>query len=155
MFDARNILDVLLGGPGGRPGQGRQPDSSVFKDMLDQLGDQPSAGRQAAPQPPPTGRTPQSQPGPAGQPTQPAPTGGSGGGISLEDLLRSILTGGALQGGAPQQAPAGARPAPGGQQQGPMIAPEVSQELQDLLRQILQGGVREGGGGTRIPVNRL
>jgi uncharacterized membrane protein YebE (DUF533 family) len=73
--------------------------------------------------------------------------------MSLENLLRSILTGALAQGGTPQQGPAGARPAPGGQQ-GPAVAPEISQELQDLLRQVLQGGAGLGGS-TRIPVNRL
>ncbi|MBO0763182.1 MAG: DUF533 domain-containing protein, partial [Hyphomicrobiaceae bacterium] len=62
---------------------------------------------------------------------------------------------GALAGGAPQQAPAGARPAPGGQQQGPAITPEVSEELQDLLRQILGGSAGQGGGGGSVPVSRL
>jgi uncharacterized membrane protein YebE (DUF533 family) len=153
MFDARSILDILLNGPGGHPGQGRQPDSGVFKDMLDQLGEQPAAGRQAAPQPAPGERYAQPQPPPAGQPAPQAPTGGPGGGMSLENLLRSILTGALAQGGTPQQGPAGARPAPGGQQ-GPAIAPEIGQELQDLLRQILQGGASQGGG-TRVLVNRL
>jgi uncharacterized membrane protein YebE (DUF533 family) len=158
MFDARSILDILLNGPGGRPGQGRQPDSGVFKDMLDQLGEQSAAGRQAAPQPAPGARYPQPQPPPAGQqPAPQAPTSGPGGGpgdsMSLEGLLRSILTGALAQSGTPQQGPAGARPAPG-EQQGPAVAPEIGQELQDLLRQILQRGASQGGG-TRIPVDRL
>jgi uncharacterized membrane protein YebE (DUF533 family) len=153
MFDARSILDILLNGPGGRPGQGRQPDSGVFKDMLDQLGEQPAAGRQAAPRPAPGELYPQPQPPPARQPAPQAPTGGAGGGMSLESLLRTILTGALAQTGTPQQGPAGARPAPGGQQE-PAVAPEISQELQDLLRQILQGGASQGGG-TRIPANRL
>ena len=155
MFDARSILDILLGG-GPRPRQGRPGDPTVFKDMLDQLGNQdspPAAGKQAAP-----GTGPQQAPGghwteqrypqaPQETTGQPAPTGG----VSLEDLLRSVLT------GARQQAPAGgAQPAPSGKtpggQTGPAIGPEVSKELQDLLRQILQGG---GGGATKIPVNRL
>jgi uncharacterized membrane protein YebE (DUF533 family) len=152
MFDARSILDILLGGPGGRPRQGSQTDPTVFKDMLDQLGDQGSsfgAGRQSAPAGASTQqRTQQPQPGPAGQPPQ-----------SLEDLLRSILIGTQSQGGGRQQQdPAGGGPAPGGPQ-GPAIAPEVSTELQDLLRQILgggaPGGAQTGGGATRIPVNRL
>jgi uncharacterized membrane protein YebE (DUF533 family) len=151
MFDARSILDILLGGQGSRSGQGGPRDSTVFKDMLDQLGDQPAAGRQAAPQSTPGERSseprdPQAQPGPAGQPTPPASTGGSGGGVSLEDLLRSILTGRPASGGSQPQAPAGAEP--GGQQQGPGIPVEVSNELQDLLRQILQSGAGH-------PVSRL
>ncbi|HWE20312.1 MAG TPA: DUF533 domain-containing protein [Hyphomicrobiaceae bacterium] len=157
MFDARSILDILLGG-GPRPRQGQPMDRTVFKDMLDQLGNQdspPVAGRQVRP-----GQEPQQAPGgrwteqrpqapqeTTGQPGQLAPTGG----MSLEELLRGILS------GAGQQGPAGgAQPTPSGQTSGgqarPNISPEVSNELQDLLRQILQAG---GGGATKIPVNRL
>jgi uncharacterized membrane protein YebE (DUF533 family) len=154
MFDARSILDILLGGPAGRPRQGRQVDSTVFKDMLDQLGDQGSpTGRQAAPGGAGTAQ-PTPRQGPAGQPAQ-----------SLEDLLRGILTGTQSrtqsQGGPQQQGPAGGGLAPGGQH-GPAITPEVTRELQDLLRQILQGGGggggtpgASGGGVTRIPIDRL
>jgi uncharacterized membrane protein YebE (DUF533 family) len=161
MFDARSILDILLGGPGGRPREGRQPDSTVFKDMLDQLGDQQPMGQQNVPQP---ARDPQSQPGgtsaqraPQGVPSG-FPGGGPGGGMSLEDLLRTILTGGAPPQGEAQ--PAGGEAAPGNPQ-GPAATPEVSVELQDLLRRILQGGngqgggQGQGGGSTRIPVNRV
>jgi uncharacterized membrane protein YebE (DUF533 family) len=59
--------------------------------------------------------------------------------MSLEDLLRSILTGAPAQAGPQQRLPRGGpQPAPGGQA-GPAINPEVGRELQDLLRQILQG----------------
>jgi uncharacterized membrane protein YebE (DUF533 family) len=150
MFDARSILDILLGG-GPQPRQGRPADPTVFRDMLDQLGSQdgpPTAGRQPGPgpgpQPAPDGHwTEQRYPqGPLGPP--PAPTGGT----SFEDLLRNILQ--QIQ----QQGPAGGRQAtPGGQPapSGP-AAPEIGRELQDLLRQILQGG---GGGGQRANVSRV
>ena len=160
MFDARSILDILLGGPGGRPRQGHQPDSAVFKDMLDQLGDQQPMGQQNVPQP---ARDLQSQRD--GTSAQRAPQGGGpggfpgGGGMSLEDLLRTILTGGAPPQGEAQ--PAGGGQAAPGTPQGPAATPEVSEELQDLLRRILQGGngqgggQSQGGGRTRIPVNRV
>ena len=106
MFDARSILDILIGGgPGGPPRQGRTTDDpSVFRDMLDQLGDQ------ATPQ-----RHPQGQQAPTVRPSGPSggPSGGPGGGTSLEDLLRSILTQ-IQQGPAPQTPPqmAAGRPRP-------------------------------------------
>jgi uncharacterized membrane protein YebE (DUF533 family) len=168
MFDARRILDILLGG-GPRP-RGRQVDPKVFKDMLDQLGDQespPTAGRRpdqrAQPAPgggwtelryPQTGQ--QSGQVPGGPAPQPAPGGPGGGPMSIEDLLRTILTGGRPQPGGGQQTQTQV-PAPGAQPE-PQISPEVSKELQDLLRQILQGGGGQGGGtaAVRIPVvNRL
>jgi uncharacterized membrane protein YebE (DUF533 family) len=143
MFDARSILDILLGGgpPGARRGQ--PPDPNTFRDMLDQLGTQESPpGRSATPQETRGGRWteprhPQPSQVPSGQPAQPPPAGG----MSLEDLLRTIL-----MGGAPPQAPAGGQPqmAPQGGRAGPAVNPEVATELQDLLRQILQGG--RGGG---------
>jgi uncharacterized membrane protein YebE (DUF533 family) len=138
MFDARSILDILIGGaPRGR---GQRPDPSVFKDMLDQLGDQPPSssrphGSGAAPQPAPGGHWTE-QRYPQGQ--QP-PTGGPGGGqpTSREELLRSILT--QMQQGSARQVPS-----PGSGQAAPTSeppggGPEVGKELQDLLRQILQG----------------
>lgn len=155
MFDARSILDILVGG-GPQRQQGRPVDPTVFKDMLDQLGDQespPAAGQGAAPGRPqqaPGGHwTEQRYPQTTGQP---APGGGApAGGASLEDFLRNIL--GQIQ---PGQAPAGSgqaapgRPATGG--------PEVTKDLQDLLRQILQGGGSAGrflSGGVNMPVNKL
>lgn len=150
MFDARSILDVLLGGSPRR--QGRPGDPTVFKDMLDQLGDQ--------------GTTSQPGPVPGGHWTeQRYPTGGTAaahpegpaGGTGLEDMLRSILTQIQQGQGRQSQAPAdGGQAVPGGQP-GPAGGPEVGVELQDLLRQILQGGreAGEGGGATGIPVNRL
>lgn len=80
--------------------------------------------------------------------------------MSLEELLRTILAGGAppqTPQQAPQQPPAANQPqtAPQGGQSGPALNPEVAQELQDFLRQILQGGrspptaqriVGDGGG---------
>jgi uncharacterized membrane protein YebE (DUF533 family) len=156
MFDARSILDILLGG--GPQRQGRPADPTVFKDMLDQLGDQPSAPGarrptvETAPQPAPGGRYTQSPTGQPGQPSLP-------GGMSLEDLLRAILTGTLPQRGAQEPGPAGGRQAAPGGQTGPPIGPEVSKELQDLLRQILQGGSGQSGGqsggATKIPVNRI
>jgi uncharacterized membrane protein YebE (DUF533 family) len=156
MFDARSILDILIGGAP-RP-RGQRADPSVFKDMLDQLGDQPSAssrprGSEAAPQPP-SGWYRTEQRYPQGQ--QP-PTGPGGQPTSLEELLRSILT--QIQGGqAPQGSPAGsgqsappAQPPPGG-------GPEFGKELQDLLRQILQGrppGGQTGSGGAGSQVSRV
>ncbi len=153
MFDARSILDILLGGGPRGAGRGEPANPNIFRDMLDQLGtqDSPPTGRQAAPQQPPGGRWtergyPQASPPPSqdapGQPVQPSP----GGGMSLEELLRTILAGGApsqTPQQAPQQPPAGSQPqtAPqGGQSSGPALNPEVAQELQDFLRQILQGG---------------
>jgi uncharacterized membrane protein YebE (DUF533 family) len=142
MFDARSILDILLGG-GPQPRQGRPADPTVFRDMLDQLGNQdspPVAGRQPVPGPGPQPgghwteqRYPQGPQGtPAGKPAQPAPTGGT----SFEDLLRNILQQIQQQGsaGGRQAAPSG-QPAPS-----EPTAPEIGKELQDLLRQILQGG---------------
>ena len=150
MFDARSILDILLGGGPRGAGRGQPADPNVFRDMLDQLGNQGSpSGRSATPQQAPGGRwAEQRSPQPSQPPSQPAP----GGGMSLEDLLRTILTGGTSpQAQAPQQAPAGGQPqtAPQGGQPRPAINPEVTQELQDLLRQILQGG-RGGPTAQRI-----
>ena len=56
MFDARSILDILIGGgPGGPPRQGRTTDDpSVFTDMLDQLGDQATPQRHPQGQQAPT-----------------------------------------------------------------------------------------------------
>jgi uncharacterized membrane protein YebE (DUF533 family) len=156
MFDARSILDILLGsGLGGRPRQGRPVDPTVFKDMLDQLGDQPGmCGSGQQPQPGRADQAPQSPGAPSPQPVPDGP-----GGMNLEDLLRTILTGGTWPQGGPQPGPAG------GGQQGPAVSPEVSKELQDLLRQILQRGSGQGSssqgrgaqssGGTRISINRL
>ena len=139
MFDARSILDILIGGgPGGPPRQGRTTDDpSVFTDMLDQLGDQ------AMPQ-----RHPQGQQAPTVRPSGPSGSPrGPGGGTSLEDLLRSILTQ-TQQGPAPQTPPqdGGRQAAP---QPPPAGGPEVGRELQDLLRQILEG--RLGGSGQAVP----
>jgi uncharacterized membrane protein YebE (DUF533 family) len=132
MFDARSILDILLGGGGPRR-QGRPTDSTVFKDLLDQLG--------AQPQSPTAGRTPNAEVTPQ-QPPAPEPTGSPQGQQSFEDLLRNILN--QFQQGQ-QQAPTGdgGRPVP--PPQGPTEVPtggggpEVGRELQDLLRQILEG----------------
>jgi uncharacterized membrane protein YebE (DUF533 family) len=135
MFDARSILDILLGGSPRGAGRGQSVDPTVFRDMLDQLGTQdspPATGRSASPQAPP-------QQAPSGQPAQPP----AGGGMSLEELLRTILAGGAPPPApVPQQTPAGGQPqsAPQGGQTRPALNPEVTRELQDLLRQILQGG---------------
>jgi uncharacterized membrane protein YebE (DUF533 family) len=140
MFDARSILDILIGGgDGAPPGQGRTTDDpSVFKDMLDQLGDQ------ATPQ-----RHPQGHPAPTVRPSGPSgsPSGRPGGGTSLEDLLRSIPTQ-IQQGPAPQTPPqdGGWQAAP---QPPPAGGPEIGRELQDLLRQILEG--RLGGSGPAVP----
>jgi uncharacterized membrane protein YebE (DUF533 family) len=144
MLDARSILDILVGG--GPRRQGRPTDLSMFKEMLDQLGDQatpPAADRTSASaqQPVPGGHYTE----PQGQPAPTAPPGGAGGGpgggASLEDLLRSILT---------QIQPQGeTSPAGGGRQPAPVPTPgggaEVGQDLQDLLRQILQGQGRGSG----------
>ncbi|HEX5958370.1 MAG TPA: DUF533 domain-containing protein [Hyphomicrobiaceae bacterium] len=154
MFDARSILDILVGG-GAHRQQSRPIDLTVFKDMLDQLGDQgspPAVGLPAAPgsqQQAPGGHwTEQRSPQATGQP---APGGGPAGGAGLEDVLRNIL--GQIQQG---QAPAGSgQPAPGGQASG---GSEVSTDLQDLLRQILQGGGPAGSvtrGGPKSPAYKL
>src|SRR5687767_2333947 len=93
MFDARSILDVLFGGGPGR--QGRARHTSVFKDMLDQLGDQP--------RPPTAGRTPTADATPQQAPA-PQPTGSPQGQQSFQDVLRNILN--QFQQGQ-QQAPSG------------------------------------------------
>lgn len=158
MFDARGILDILLGGrpPGARQGQPTNP--NVFRDMLDQLGTQGSpSGRSAAPQQVPSGRWteqgyPQTSPESSGRPTQPPP----GDGMGLEDLLRTILTGGAspeAQAQSTQRPPAGGQAQPSqqaGEQAPSAFNPEVTQELQDLLRQILQGGRGVGPAAQRV-----
>jgi uncharacterized membrane protein YebE (DUF533 family) len=138
MFDARSILDILLGGDPRGAGGRRPVDPNVFRDMLDQLGTQDS--------PPATGRSASPQQAPSGQPPQPP------GGMSLEELLRTVLTGGVPPQAPPsQQAPAGGPPqsAPQGGQTRTATDPEVTRELQDLLRQILQGG-RGGPTAQRI-----
>jgi uncharacterized membrane protein YebE (DUF533 family) len=144
MFDARSILDILIGG--GPQTQGRPSHPSVFKDMLDQLGDQTM--------PPAADRPPSQRPGsaPGGHYTEQrypqgpeAPTGGPHDQTSLADLLRSILTQ-IQQGQAPpptgRQAAPDTQPPPGG-------GPEIGSELQNLLRQILEG--RLGDGGQAVP----
>src|SRR5262245_33927866 len=92
MFDARSILDILIGGS---PRGQRQPtDPSVFKDMLDQLGDQatpPAPSRSTK-----SDNSPQTMPGghwtEQRYPEGVQPGGGPGAGTGLEDLLRGILT---------------------------------------------------------------
>ena len=141
MFDARSILDVLFGGGPGR--QGRARDTSVFKDMLDQLGDQP--------RPPTAGRTPTADATPQQAPA-PQPTGSPQGQQSFEDVLRNILN--QFQQGQ-QQAPSGNGGRPVTPTQDPTQVPtggggpEVGRELQDLLRQILEGR-HPGSGVSRI-----
>jgi uncharacterized membrane protein YebE (DUF533 family) len=148
MFDARSILDILIGG--GTPrGRGQQPEPSVFKDMLDQLGDQPPSSSR-----PPSSDT--VQPAPGGHWTeqrypQGPPTGGPGGQpTSLEELLRSILTQ-IQQGQAHQTPPPGSGQAAPTSQPPPGGGPEVGRELQDLLRQILQGRAPGGQIGPSGP----
>jgi len=141
MFDARSILDILLGGAAGQPGQrtpGAPPESGTFRDLLGQLGQQGQQGTQprATPQPTPQ---PQDQPErrwtePARQPG-PGPTGGS-----IEDLLRQILAGGQAGPAGGQQTVPGGRLDPGGV------------NLQDMLRELLGGGP---SGRPRPEVSRM
>jgi uncharacterized membrane protein YebE (DUF533 family) len=138
MFDARSILDILLGGGAGQPGQrrpGAPPESGTFRDLLGQLGQQ---GTQPSAQPQPM---PQPQAAPEGRWTEPArqagpqPTGGS-----IEDLLRQILGGG-------QAGPAGGQQTVPGGRMGPSGG-----DLQEILRELLGGG---GGGRPRPEVSRM
>ncbi len=150
MFDARSILDVLVrGGAPQGPGQGQggqQGGLDAFRDLLGQLagGDRSPSGQQmprgSVPDDErsvPYGRRPQREqqeeldqpriPRPRGEQYDPAETAGrppSGGGGSLEDLLRSVLGGG-------QAGPGG-----GG-------------NLQDILRDFL-GGAQGGGSMSRL-----
>jgi uncharacterized membrane protein YebE (DUF533 family) len=121
MFDARSILDILLGGPGPqRRPSGPPPDADRFRDLLGQLGRQEAGPRQAP-------ATPAPQDGPTGPTTRiPVERTGPGpaqGGSTLEDLLRQILS---QQGG-------------GGQQPGPVVRQAPPGQLQDLLRDLLRG----------------
>jgi len=142
MFDARSILDILVGGAAPRqaPRQG-QPTDPTFGDLLGQLGSQPTGGQR---QPMPDAGRPEAPSGRWAQPRYPqdmpgqparAPAGGS-----LEDLLRTILTGG-------QPGPAGGRQAGPGSPTGP-----GGGNLQDILRDLLGGGP---GGGPRPELSRL
>ena len=145
MFDARSILDMLVrgGGQPSRSGSGSGQGADAFRDLLGQLGSQPGA-QGGNPQPPQQGRIPDSDPQAAPRSgyeddrpgtSPPSQTGGG----SLEDLLRSVLGGGAQPGQAPG---GGAQSGPGGG------------NLQDMLRDLLGGGqggsmnrmVGEGGG---------
>jgi uncharacterized membrane protein YebE (DUF533 family) len=131
MFDARSILDILLGGPGPqrRPG-GAPPGAGRFRDLLGQLGTQEGVARQTSPEPPqqtPTGRTPppeRSGP-PPGQPT-------------LEDLLRELLQG--APGGGPR---AELHRAVRGDPQQPGGDPQLLDTLKQVLGQATEG-VRAG-----------
>lgn len=159
MFDARSILDILIGG--NPPRQGRTTNPSVFKDMLDQLGDQampPAADRRSdSEQQQVPGdryteqRYPQGPRVPAGD-----PSGGPGGSASLEDLLRSILT--QIQPAQQQrqgEAPGAGQALP---QPPPPDGPEIGKELQDLLRQILRGqrgGEQVSSGGAATLISRV
>jgi uncharacterized membrane protein YebE (DUF533 family) len=136
MFDARSILDILLGGGAGQPSQrrpGAPPESGTFRDLLGQLGQQ-GTQQSARPQP-----MPQPQEAPESRWTEPArqagpqPTGGS-----IEDLLRQILAGG-------QPGPAGGQQTVPGGRMGPSGG-----DLQDILRELLGGGGR-----PRPEVSRL
>jgi uncharacterized membrane protein YebE (DUF533 family) len=128
MFDARSILDILLGGPGPQRRPGAPPaEAERFRDLLGQLGKQEGAPRQAPP-------TPTPQEAPTGPTTTRIPVERTGpgpgqGGPTLEELLRQILS---QQGG--QTAPVIVRQIPPGQ-------------LQDLLRELLRGGA----GGEQQP----
>ena len=135
MFDARSILDILLGGAGPQRRPGAPPDADGFRDLLGQLGTQEGGARRTAAAPPPqqapsAGRAPPSElPGPA-----------PGEGVGLEELLRQVLAGGRLgPGSGPQAGPSGrTRPSGGG--------------LQDILRELLEGGP---GGGPRPELSRV
>ncbi len=136
MFDARSILDILLGGPGPQRRPDAPPASAErFRDLLGQLGNQQGSPRQA----PPT--QPQELPtGPTGRMPMPERTGRApGGGATLEDLLRQILA-------ERQQGPGSAQPT------GPDVRRVPPGGLQDLLRELLEGG---RGGGPRSGPQRL
>lgn len=145
MFDARSILDILVGG-GAPQRRGEPADPAVFRDLLDQLGNQPAgAPRQPVPGPQeaPSGRWPEPG-GPRDTTRQPGPAPMSGG--SLEDLLREVL-GGGQAGPASRPGPAtGRQAAPGGR-----VGP-AGVSLEDVLRDLLGGGP---GGGPRPELSRL
>lgn len=163
MFDARSILDALVRGGGQPQGQGPGQGTNIFGDLLGQLGNQPGA-RSGTPQPTPQARVPASDPRGGYQNEIPgsSPPGQSGG---LEDLLRSVLGGGAPAGQGPgaggQGGPGGGsleellRSALGGgapAQQGPGSGGQGGPgagNLQDMLRDLL------GGGGPGGPMNRM
>ncbi|MBX9588376.1 MAG: DUF533 domain-containing protein [Hyphomonadaceae bacterium] len=137
MFDARSILDVLVRGGGQPQGQGPGQGADIFRDLLGQLGSQ--GGLQGGGTPPPS-RSPASDPQamPRGayrdDPREALPPGQAPdqtGGVSLEDLLRSVLGGGQ------------AGPGSGGGQSGP-----GGGNLQDLLRDLLGGS--PGGSMNRM-----
>ena len=148
MFDARSILDMLVRGGGQPPrsGSGSGQGADAFRDLLGQLGSQPSV-QGGNPQPPQQGRIPTSDPQAAPRSgyeddrpgtSPPSQTGGG----SLEDLLRSVLGGGQQAGQAPG----------GGAQRGPQSGPGGG-GLEDLLRSVLGGGSQQAGpapgGGAR------
>ena len=149
MFDARSILDALVrgggGGPSPRPSGPGQGDD-IFRDLLGRLGGgggpdprapadyrQPPAGdpRPYGDARAPGGSTPRYEAEEEGDDRggmrPPAPDSQTGG-LSLDDLLRSVLGGGGPGG-------AGGGGAGGG--------------LQEVLRDIL------GGGGQMGPANRM
>ena len=132
MFDARSILDILLGGAGPQRRAGAPPDADRFRDLLGQLGSQESGARRTAPpqqQAPSAGRAP--------PPERPGPAPGEG--VGLEELLRQVLAGGQRGPGPGPQAGRGGRTGPSGG------------SLQDLLRELLEGGP---GGGPRPELYR-
>lgn len=161
MFDARSILDMLVRGGGQPQGRGPGQGADVFRDLLGQLGNQPGT-QGGTPQPPPQGRVSTGDPRGGYQNEIPgsSPPGQPG---SLEDLLRSVLGGGAPAGQGPGPGGQGG-PGPGGggledllrsvlggggpgaQAPGPGGG---SSGLQDMLRQILSGG-GPGGGASRM-----
>ena len=147
MFDARSILDMLVrgGGQPSRSGSGSGQGADAFRDLLGQLGSQPSV-QGGNPQPPQQGRIPDSDPqavprsGYEDDRRDTSPPGQTGGG-SLEDLLRRVLGGGAQAGQAPGGSP----------QSGPPSGPGGG-SLEDLLRSVLGGGAQSGqapGSGAR------
>jgi uncharacterized membrane protein YebE (DUF533 family) len=131
MFDARSILDILLGGQGPqrRPG-GPPADADRFRDLLGQLGKQEGQPRQV-----PRAPIPQQQAPTSPIPPQGGPAPGRGG-ATLEELLRQILSQQGAGGG--QTRPVVVRQAPPGR-------------LQDLLRELLE----DSQGGQPSQVNRL
>ncbi len=186
MFDARSILDVLVRGAGQSQGTGPGAGADIFRDLLGQLAGQGGAPQAGNRPPPPSGRMAPSQedeyeePRPRGgrpmsyddrRPGAPMPRGGEQdvppgqmGGGSLEDLLRSILSGGQggpgagnlqdilrdLLGGqgGPQSGPMNRMVGEGGQGQGGP-GQGGSGAVLDVLRQVFgqaTSGVREGAG---------
>ena len=133
MFDARSILDILIGGAGAPRGRARRPTRTGSATCWDS-----SAPRKAGHGGRLRRRSRRRRPVARRRRSCPAPAPGEG--VGLEELLRQVLAGGRLgPGSGPQAGPSGrTRPSGGG--------------LQDILRELLEGGP---GGGPRPELSRV